>query len=293
MSQLISVGQIIDQTLHLYQKHFVNYVRIGAWLLLSMPLFIVINIVFPLVEESFSGMLVVAGIAMLNTVLAIMIGYFVTNQLIFTTETLDREKKLETKSLRRRAWSRVGAMFVQGVLLGIMLVAAALLLAPSLIIFMVGSWQNDLGVVLPSLGMFLFFAGGVGAFILIAWFAVIFPFAPFSLLLEERGIAEGIRRAFALVNGRWWSTMLRVFIPKLTFGVIIIFSQIIISIIATIIVTGMAPMTELIGATTVSIMSSTIQQFAFTAVAAVTTPALIIADYYVFQNLVATRSNAA
>lgn len=289
MTQLITIGQIIDQTLHLYQKRFGSFVRIGAWLFLTLPLLVVAEAIALGTGGSLASIIALGAIVVINTIVAIILGYFVTNGLVFSTDAFVQGAVLDGDKLRHKAWSRVGGMFAQGLLLGLMLVGALLLMLPGIGAFVVTSFIENPGVVLPSLGMFLFFAGVAGALILVAWFGVIFPFAPFALLIEDRGIVPGIRRAFALVKGRWWATMVRVLVPKLTFGVIVLFGQLIIIVFVLVISAGLAPMVEIIGTSAVNIITSTLQQIAITAVAVVTTPAFIIADYYVFRNLVETR----
>lgn len=289
MAQLISIGQIIDKTFHLYQKHFISYVRIGVWLFLSVPLLILVNIIFPLIHDPLTSVIVVGAITLVNTVLTLIVSYFVSNALIFSTEAYEEGKKSNPQAIREAAWSRVGHVFVQGLLLALMLVLAMCLLIPGVGLLIVSSLTETESVVLPSLGMFLLFAGGVTAAALVAWFGVVFPFAPFSLLLERRGIVESIRHAFALVRGRWWATMVRVIVPKLTMGIIVLFLQLLIVFFFFIISAGLAPMSELIGENAVTVIMSALQQLAIIAVAAVSTPAFIIADYYVFKDLAATR----
>lgn len=289
MAQLISIGQIIDNAFHLYQKHFTNYARIGAWLFLTVPLLIAANAVFPIIDNPITAAIVIGSITFVNTVLTILVGYFVSNSYVFSTDAYEEGKKSDPEAIRGLAWSRVGHVFVQGVLLALMLFLAVCLLLPGIGLFVASSLTENPGVVLPSLGTFLLFAGGAAAVGLVAWFGVIFAFAPFTLLLERRGIIESIKRAFALVRGRWWATMVRVMIPKLTMGVIVLFLQLIVIFFFFIISSGLAPLSAAIGETAVTVVVSALQQLAVIAVAAVTTPAFVIADYYVFKNLAATR----
>lgn len=289
MAQLISIGQIIDKTFHLYQKHFINYVRIGVWLFLSVPLLMLADIIFPLVSDPFTAIIMTGSVMLVNTVLTLIVGYFVSNAFVFSTDAYEEGKKSNPETIRANAWSRVGHAFVQGLLLALMLIAAVSLLLPGIGLFIASSYMEQPGVVLPALGMFLLFAGGVTATILVGWFSIVFALTPFTLLVERRGITESIRRAFALVRGRWWATMARILIPKLTMGVIVLFIQMLIMFFFFIISTGATPLSAFIGETTVTTIMSGLQNLAVIGVAAVTTPAFIIADYYVFKDLAATR----
>lgn len=289
MAQLISIGQIIDKTFHLYQKHFTSYVRIGAWLFLSIPLLVIANIIYPMISNPITAVIVIGSVTFINTVLTIIISYFVSNSYVFSTDAYEEGKKSDPETIRDAAWSRVGHVFVQGLLLALLLILAICLLLPGIGLLIASSLTETPSVVLPSLGMFLLFAGGVTAAGLVAWFSIVFAFAPFSLLLEKRGIIESIKRAFALVRGRWWAAMVRVMIPKLTMGVIVLFLQLLVIFFFFIFAAGLAPLSEAIGETAVTVIVSALQQLAVIGVAAVTTPAFIIADYYVFKDLAATR----
>ncbi len=289
MAQLISIGQVIDNTFHLYQKHFGSYVRIGSWLFLSVPLFVLSTVLAPLMKDTVTAIFVIGGITVVNTILTIIVGYFVGNGFIFATDAYHEEKKSDPATLRQKAWSRVGAAFTQGILLALMLLGAACLVLPGVGLFVASTFMENPGVVVPALGMFLLFAGCVAAGLLVIWFAVIFAFAPMALIVEQRSVVDAIRRAFALVRGRWWATMIRVFIPKATLGIIIFFGQMLIVLFFFILTTGLAPVAETIGEGTVVIILAVLQQLAVIGVAAVTTSAFVIADYYVFRDLVATR----
>ena len=57
-----------------------------------------------------------------------------------------------------------------------------------------------------------------------------------------------------------------------------------------VITAAMVPVSELIGQTATLIILYVLQTFAVIAVTAVTTPAFVIADYYVYNDLTATRN---
>lgn len=292
MSQQISIGQIIDKTFHVYQKHFLAYAKHGMWLFVTLPLSILIlePIVHLFSDNIFTIAIIVAIAMLVNFVVAIIMGNFVSNGFIFATDAFDKEKTVTQASLQKSAWSRLGAACGQSVVLFVILALAALLLIPGLGLFMSSSYTETPGVVLPALGMFLLFAGGVAALVLIVWFAVIFPFAPMKLIVERQGVFASIKGAFALVRGRWLATAVRVLIPKIVFGVIVAFVQIVVVFFFYVITAAMVPVSELIGESTAAILIYILQTAAVLAVTALTTPAFVIADYYVYRDLVATRN---
>lgn len=289
MPQMITIGQIIDKTLHLYQKHFTGYAQIGAALFFSVPLVIAASIAFPLIHDPLTAAIVSGSLTFVNFFVALFAGYFVNNGFIFATMAYDEEKKEDLPAFRNAARSRLLAAFLQGLVLFLMLLGAACLLLPGIVLFVATSFMDNAGVALPALGMFLLFAGGVTGVGLLAWFSVIFPFAPLALIVQKMKVVESVKAAFALVRGRWWSTMIRVLIPKLTFGAILVFVQIVIVFLFFVLSAALAPATEVIGETTAAILVASLQQIAVTAIAAITTPVFVIADFYVFSDLVATR----
>ncbi len=291
MIQLISIGQIVDKTFHLYEKHFGDYMRIALWMLLGVPLIIVSMVLFPLFADSFAGTLAVVILMFLNALFALCIGYGIFGGVVLSTSAFEVGKK--PASIRAQIPNIVAKLFLQGLALGILVLGACLLVLPGVGMLFISALQEHSGVVLPSLGMFFLFFGGVTSAILIAYCIVVFPMAPLSLMLEKGGVVASIRRAFALVKGRWWATMLRVLVPKLTLLVIILFVQLLISLLMFVLSAALVPATEFIDQSALEIFVGAISQILSTLVAAVTAPVFIIADYYVFQSLVATRTSAS
>lgn len=292
MSQQLSIGQIIDKTFHVYTKHLLAYAKHGMWLLVTLPLSVLVlePIVHLFSNNIFTIVIIVATALFVNFVIAIVTGNFVSNGFIFATDAFDKEKTVTQAGLQKSAWSRLGAAFSQSVVLFVTLALTALLLVPGLGLFMSSSYMEAPGVVLPALGIFLLFAGGIAALVLIVWFAVIFPIAPMKLIVERQGVFASIKGAFALVRGRWWATAVRVLIPKLVFGVIVAFVQIVVVFFFYIVAMAMVPVSELIGEIATSIIVYTLQSAAVLVVTAFTTPAFVIADYYVYRDLIATRN---
>ena len=150
MSQQISIGQIIDKTFHVYQKHFLAYAKHGMWLFVTLPLSILIlePIVHLFSDNIFTIAIIVAIAMLVNFVVAIIMGNFVSNGFIFATDAFDKEKPLHRQAYKKARGHALAACG-QSVVLFVILALAALLLIPGLGLFMSSSYTETPGVVLP------------------------------------------------------------------------------------------------------------------------------------------------
>lgn len=286
MSNLISIGAIIDQGYHRYKAHFRELFSISLWVLAGYPFFLGASILFNAGPATTTTLYVSLILQLIGFVVSVVASITTFNALVLAARNVDSDKRLQTADLlragRKKFWSALGLW----ILVALITVSSLLLMAPGAVMLGVES-LSSISVLVPLLGILFLFVGGIAAACLCAFLGITYIFAPYSLLLEDRKVAATISRAHALVRERWWDVAIRVVVPKLTVLVIVLFANyILLNLISIIGAMLMSPNVSNTALTLAVIVM--VKQIVVTAVTAFATPFFVLADYYVFTSLVGT-----
>lgn len=285
MATLISVGQVVDQSIHHYRKYFKNLLGVSLFLFAGMPLMIASALIFS--SESVPRLMVSIACEVLAVVVTAIAGFWVFNALVFTVDGEARGKKAEPKVVSKTAWKKFFPAIGVSALVSLLLISTIVFLMPGYAILFTP--MTDTGSMAVLLGGVVFIlAGGIAAICAAAWMSVTYVFAPYALLLDGEGIRNSLRRAHALVRGRWWHTMFCVIVPKLVILIIAFFLQYIIMTMVSLLAagTGASEGTSLLP----FVLLANVIKIGFSALV---TPLFVLADYYVFRSLVDTVKDAS
>ncbi|HUG16982.1 MAG TPA: glycerophosphoryl diester phosphodiesterase membrane domain-containing protein [Thermomicrobiales bacterium] len=163
----MTAGDIIDEAINLYRRHFRMFIVIGAFAIVPLS---VVQIVLSLAGDQ-SDLVFVGVSSLITTGLSVLVYVALWTAMarasasVFLNEPMDE----------RRAYSDVVGRFGTALLLAI--VYAIVVMALSFVFF-------------------------IGVYFAIAWI-----FALHVLIIERRGIGDALSRSRALVSGHWWRVL--------------------------------------------------------------------------------------
>lgn len=285
MATFISIGQVVDASIHHYRKYFGSLLSISLWLFAGVP-FLILNYILRPEDTSVVTAPFVASVAfgILGTLITAAATFWTLISLILAVDGQVDGKSLNAKAVGKTAWRSFAKMVGYSVTVVILAIAALLLIVPGATLTIMPAIVN-IPTILAGIGVFLFFIGGALAAILLAWMLITLVFGPYALVLEKQSVFGAINRARLLVEGRWWATMFRVTIPKLIISVIVYFIQYIFVQLMAIFLASLIGMSE----NTAGLIWIIFKNITVSGFSALIIPMLVIADYYVYRSLVDTR----
>ncbi len=284
MASLISVGQVVDQTVHHYQKYFKQLLSISLYVFAGTPFFILGTVIYS--ADNLPRLIISAICTLFGTITSAIASIWIFNALIFTVDTELQTKKTNVSTISKLAWKKFLPSAALSIIIALtLIIITTLCLLPGTAIFLISTAMQS-NSLLPFLaGVIFLLFGTVIAACIVAWIGITTIFAPYALMLENTKIFESLHRARALVRGRWWAILLRIIIPNLCVAIILFLAPTIIHFFLSLLATG---------SPSLIMPLFIINDIANVALTALTVPFLVIADYYVFQSLVDTcKPNAA
>ncbi|HBR80975.1 MAG: hypothetical protein UX09_C0037G0009 [Candidatus Uhrbacteria bacterium GW2011_GWE2_45_35] len=286
MPQLITVGQIIDQSWEHYRNRFHEIIKVSAWLFLPGLISAFALAFYPSASamlsnqtKSYSEIASLGLWSFNNTIIAPIIGLWVFIMLILFFSADWENKKITFKNLTKQAWKLFLPVVLVNFLVSLILVGTWLLLAPGLAINWLGSLV-DSGL-LAGAGAIILIVGLVISLILSIRWIIEFAFAPYLLIIKNFRGKKALIGGRELVKGRLFSVLVRLILPKLVFIIVIIAAQGVLSYILNYSIFTIAGLnTDLIA------KLNTISSTLLVVLASVLgTPILVLADFIIFDNL--------
>ncbi len=283
MKSLLSLGSLIDKTLEHYKTHAPSLLGVTFWLLVAgLPSGLGIVLSQDGNDLSFTtwtsfGLNIVGGIITLFASLHIAVA------LVLSLRDQGRGKHTDPRTVLKQAFSYdipyIWAMLLKNVY-SVVLPLLPLVLSGVLLAFTMESSSAFIGtaVSLTILGAVLY------GLVVGLKYLITFNFVPYTTLLaDERGM-KSLRASSALVKGRWWPTLWRVLLPKALYTLIF-------AIILAAILWGTSTVAVAVSQDSFYLAKffALLNFFISTLLNALLLPLLIVNDYYVYENLEATR----
>lgn len=217
---LISIGQILDRSVHHYAKYFIELMSISAWLLIIVVLNVVSTWFYPsaLNQVALTGLGASEwfGIILYSLTFFVatpVISLWVSNNLMMVIDRQDQGQPVNLKAIGRQSWRLFFPRLLVSVLVGLIYLAILLVFVPGVIMLIAA----EESAVIPGLAA-LFLIGGIFIGIPLLLLAIVrLFFAPFALVLDGHHGRQALQASDRLVQGRWLSTLVRLFIPQLIF----------------------------------------------------------------------------
>lgn len=295
MANLISIGEVIDKSWDHYIDHFKQLMIISLWALLVPALMIIRIFIAPDGElNMFASILEYGGSALLwaGAIIGILIALiavpvitiWIYINLIKAIDGQAKKKSFTLQQLRVYGWKNFFSYIWVALLRAIIIAVPALALIPGVITIYFNISLNG-GVLFGVISTLLMLAGVIFAFILITMLSIQLNFASFERLIGEKRGTKAISGSRALVDGRFWKTLVRIVIPKFVFLLIVIIMQFVVMFILSLgsmvtIFSDTAVLSAILGVLNVILLS---------VIGILTTPMFIIVDYIIYDSLLKTR----
>lgn len=224
--QLISIGQLIDQTWEQYRAKFRDLVGISAWMLVPSIFSVIALAIYPgaisLITNRPVGALDIVAMAiwiLANQIALPIVGLWT---FIATIKFLNAQKdsgRVDLKKISKESWKDFFPVVWVNILVGLIIFAAVLILAPGFIINALGAHFDSM-LVAKIGGVILFFSAFVAAYFIIK-FTVRYAFAPLSMIVDRVRGVKALKHSHELTKGNIINILLLRIFAALVFGVII------------------------------------------------------------------------
>jgi hypothetical protein len=286
MSNLISVGQIIDQTWERYRTEFKQMTSVSGWLLAPCLISLIALILYPEASAMLAGESQTwyeTGSIFLwsfnNSIIAPVVGLWVFIMLVVLLSFDFKGEKINLKKIATKAWRLFLPMVLINILIGLILISAWFLTIPGFALNFLGVAINN--GFLAGFGSLLLIVGLVAALFYCVRWIVDFYFASFVLITEEKKGRLALIRSKTLSIGRRPAIMFRILLPKLVFIIILVAIQSVLGYLLSYFINFFAGLNSDIIAKANTVSDTLI----VSVVSILGTPILVLADYIIFDNL--------
>ncbi|MFH1631403.1 MAG: hypothetical protein ABIA47_00035 [bacterium] len=288
MPQLISVGQVIDQSWDFFTKHFQTLMKISLWSFVISIVWIIGTIFAPIGDPALSilgGFTAAEGagiiiMALASFPIAPIISVWILVTLMMTVAPLVAGKKVNAREMFKGGWKMFVPYVWVALLKGLVLLLPALLLVPGIVLIFVNASVEG-GAVLGAISVLLTFAGALAGVVISIMLTIELNFIGFELILENNRGGKALSASRALVKGRFWKTFWRLIIPKLVFYFGGFLVQAVLMVLFSVLLATAASM----GDETVLRISNMFAHVISIATVVLVTPIVVLADYLVFDSL--------
>lgn len=292
MSKLISIGNIIDYTWDHFTTHFKVLMNITMWLFLVALLTIILNIATPL---DFTGLInetgaipdlkaseLIFGIlqAIVVSIVGPVVGVWILLTILQAARLQQSKKSVDVKAIGRNSWSMFISYVWIAFLKGLTILVPLFLIVPGVVLLI----YNTVGPQIPwlsGIGMLVTFLAVILSLCLVVYAGVVFHFAEYRLVFEGTRGTNAMRESKRLVHGRFFSTLVRIIIPKVVFIIPVVIIQVLLVFLIALLIPSVAGL----GASAFVKISQTMENIISTTLAVLSTPLFILADYYIYDSL--------
>ncbi len=223
MKQLLSPGELIDRSWDLYRNQFRSFMNVSGWLILIAILNVIAIILFPnastaplsatLTTRETAG-IVLFGVS--NFILSPLLGFWVFIAVIRTSLRAVANKPVDFKQVMKETQHLFFPTLIITILVSLMIVLAQIItIGPAAIIFGIGSWMHN--TILIGLGDILMILAAFVSLILTCRWILFYFMAPYTCTIDGAEKRDALTQSRLLVQGRFWSTLIRIVLPKFVF----------------------------------------------------------------------------
>ncbi|MBI2473289.1 hypothetical protein HYV70_01915 [Candidatus Uhrbacteria bacterium] len=228
---LISVGELIDQSWDVYRLRFVELLSISGWFIITAILLAVALAFYP------SATTLQGGSALTTTETMGVILFSLTTLLItpllsfwlYTSLTKILGAHFSRKQLDPKKALREGRdVFLPTALTSLrvmmmIFLAIAIGFGPAAVMALIGSLTDVSGFIILA-NLLLVIGTFVSLFLSIKWM-VYYILAPLLTILDGVRGSEALAQSRSLIEGRFWSVLVRIAVPKLVFVLFGVFAM--------------------------------------------------------------------
>ena len=296
MANLISIGQLIDQTWDIYSKNFKPLMKISAWGFL-VGVFVLLRLFLLPGGETDAIAGIVGGnpeqatvlgfaIALTLSIIAIPVtSIWIYMNLVRATDRHINKKPYTFKELSRMSWHDYFSYLWVMILKSVASAAPILCMVPGVLILLIAIFNGGAGVTFNSIGLLLTFAGTIAAAVLATWLSIRLTFSGYAMLLDGSKGTHALKMSFGVTDGRFWASFWRILIPKIVFGAGVVLMEIVLAIVLPLLIASFFNLGETFGLYAGMLVTVALT----TGIRVLYPPVFIIADQLLYGSLKSTQ----
>ena len=225
MPKLITLGSLIDKTVEHYHHHFKELIGITLWLVIGATPFLLSGYIAPVGVDSATPTNeanLYLAVNLLGLITTMVSSLWIAACLFYTIDARAKGGTPNHIALGKRSWRAMPGLAVLSIIIAVVaIVGAVALTLPGFLVTMLNHADGTAGAALGVLGVFLVFAGILGALYGVIRVGIEVSFAQPIFLLEGgqgKFSLPAIWKSFitsrSYVKGSWWAVAIRIFLPN-------------------------------------------------------------------------------
>ncbi|MFZ2681525.1 MAG: hypothetical protein WAZ14_00260 [Patescibacteria group bacterium] len=285
MASLISIGQILDQSLEHGKKYSKELLAILLWIVIAAIPSIISRLIAPsdATDRLNTGDWISFGLSLSGLIITGVVSVWAYAVFILAVDSQMAKRKTDLKALYQHGWKIFWKYLALTISLVGVVIAAALPAILGVVITILGSTDNAPGF-LAAIGVPLLLIGCPISIFLIMKYVVLFAFAPYLMVLEKKSLTNSFKESAKLVKGRWLAVAMRFIVPKLVFFLVMYLITAVVTMALSLLLGTTATMSGLL---TLIVYAFSLLISVFLSI--VTTPLIITTDYLLYDSLKKTR----
>lgn len=229
--QLISIGELIDQSWEHYRARLPEFLSISGWILITAILYAIALAFYPSASKLSLGA-DLSGLETFGVLIFTLTSFLVTPIVSFwvyiaLTKAVNKQLSKQTVD-PKLAMREVKPAFFPTLLTSIMVMLMVLLaivigFTPAAVVATLGFLTNA-SIVIVFANLLLIAGIFVALFLSVKW-VVYYVLAPYLTMLEGMPAKTALATSRQLTQGRFWSVLFRVLVPKLVFIIFGVFAM--------------------------------------------------------------------
>ncbi len=291
-NNLISVGELIDQSWNLYCGQFRTLMRLSGWLIIVAILNVIALVLYPTVGAlSLHSSLThseTAGVLLYiftNFIVSPLLGLGIFIAIVQAADAAISKRPIDFKQIFQGTLNRYGSALIVTVLVACTVILAQIItIGPGILFVILGTWSNNTIILICA--DFLIMIGAFSSVILTIRWVMHYLLAPYANILDGTQKKAALTQSRELIRGRFWTVCVRVILPKFVFFLFGVFFVAITSLIIQLLISGSTGLnidtSVRIGSFADSILPLLVAIFI--------NPLMILSDVLLFKNLKGDRT---
>lgn len=231
MPKLISIGELIDQSWEHYRSRLPEFLTISGWMLITAILYAIALAFYPYASKLTLNV-DLSSFETFGVLIFSVTSFLVTPILsfwIYIALTKAVHKHLSGQTVDpKKAMRDVKSTFFPTILTSVMVMLMVLLaivigFAPAIVVATLG-FLTKASVVIVLANLLLIAGIFVSLFLSIKW-VVYYIMAPYLTMLDTTPAKLALATSRQLIEGKFWSVLLRILVPKLVFVIFGVFAM--------------------------------------------------------------------
>ena len=291
MSKLLSLGNIIDQTWDSYKKHFSDLLNVSGWLLvlaivqscslLFYPTATTLAAEIPLTGWEQFG---VTLYAISSIIIAPVIGLWIFASIARLVKGQGGLRRTKPSDALKEGWRFFfPSLLVSFLILALLAAGVVIGIGPSIVVWALAVLTSS-RILLLIANLLIVLGVFVALFINFRW-SLHYIMAPYAVLVDDVRGKKAMKESRRLVDGRFWSVLLRIAVPKILFIIIGVIGMWILASLSQVVISALAS-----GNIDLFLRLQTIAGIIISIIAAILiNPLVVIADVILYKNLQETK----